>query len=74
MTTLSLAGRRADRSDTDPPLDWRVLAVWSALFLNVLQFAGLPTVLPIPGPVGQLIAQEPWRSPSCSRSWPTHGA
>ena len=57
MTTLSLAGRRADRLDTDPPLDWRVLAVWSALFLNVLQFTALPTVLPIPGPVGQLIAQ-----------------
>jgi hypothetical protein len=31
--------------------------VWAALFLNLLAFSGLPTVLPIPGPVGQLITQ-----------------
>ena len=31
--------------------------VWAALFVNVLAFSGLPTVLPIPTTVGQLITQ-----------------
>jgi hypothetical protein len=31
--------------------------VWVALFLNVLAFSGLPTLLPIPTSVGQLITQ-----------------
>jgi hypothetical protein len=57
MTTLSIAGRRGARSSVDPPLDWRVMAVWTALFLNVLPFTGIPIVTPIPTPVGQLIAQ-----------------
>lgn len=30
---------------------------WSALFLNVLAFSGLPTLIPIPGSVGQLLTQ-----------------
>jgi O-antigen ligase len=30
---------------------------WAALFLNVLAFSGLPTLIPIPGTVGQLITQ-----------------
>ena len=35
----------------------RMVVVWAAVFLNVLAFSGLPTLLPIPGPVGQLITQ-----------------
>lgn len=31
--------------------------VWAALFVNVLAFSGLPTVIPIPGSVGQLVTQ-----------------
>jgi hypothetical protein len=31
--------------------------VWAALFLNVLAFSGLPTLIPIPGFVGQLVTQ-----------------
>jgi len=34
-----------------------MLAVWAALFFNVLAFAGNPTVVPIPRPVGQLLTQ-----------------
>ncbi len=30
---------------------------WAALFLNVLAFSGLPTLIPIPGSVGQLLTQ-----------------
>ncbi len=30
---------------------------WTALFLNVLAFSGLPTLVPIPGSVGQLVTQ-----------------
>ncbi len=30
---------------------------WAALFANVLAFSGLPTVVPIPGTVGQLVTQ-----------------
>ena len=33
------------------------LPVWAALFANVLAFAGLPTVVPIPTTLGQLITQ-----------------
>jgi hypothetical protein len=33
------------------------LPVWVALFTNVLAFAGLETVVPIPGTVGQLLTQ-----------------
>lgn len=31
--------------------------VWAALFVNVLAFSGLPTIVPIPGSVGQLVTQ-----------------
>lgn len=31
--------------------------VWGALFLNSLTFSSLPTVVPIPGPLGQLLTQ-----------------
>jgi O-antigen ligase len=30
---------------------------WAALFLNVLAFSGLPTLIPIPGSLGQLVTQ-----------------
>lgn len=43
-----LAGRRRELR--------QVTLVWAALFLNVLTFAG-PTLLPIPGAVGQLVTQ-----------------
>jgi hypothetical protein len=33
------------------------LLVWAALFLNVLAFSGLPTVIPIPTTLGQLVTQ-----------------
>ena len=33
------------------------LPVWMALFLNVLAFSGLPTLIPIPTTVGQLVTQ-----------------
>jgi len=33
------------------------LPVWAALFVNVLAFSGLPTLLPIPTTVGQLVTQ-----------------
>lgn len=32
-------------------------ATWAALFLNVLAFSALPTVVPIPGAVGQMLTQ-----------------
>ena len=34
-----------------------MLAVWGALFFNVLAFSANPTVVPIPRPVGQLLTQ-----------------
>ena len=47
-TAERLAGRRRELR--------QVTLVWAALFLNVLTFAG-PTVLPIPGFVGQMVTQ-----------------
>jgi hypothetical protein len=37
--------------------DWRLHAVWGLLFLNVLQFQLIPTVIPIPSIAGKLITQ-----------------
>jgi hypothetical protein len=37
--------------------DKRVALVWGALFLNVLAFADMPTLLPIPGRLGQMFTQ-----------------
>ncbi|UMG91537.1 hypothetical protein [Nocardioides sp. TF02-7] len=52
---MASAGRwRSVDTRTLPVL---VVAAWGALFLNVLSFAGNPTVVPIPAPVGQLITQ-----------------
>lgn len=44
-------------ADTRAKLPVLVVAAWGALFLNVMSFAGNPTVVPIPRPVGQLITQ-----------------
>lgn len=56
MTTLTLAGNGAADTSADPVLDRRLLAVWGAMFLNVLPFIG-NHLLPLPGAVGQLLAQ-----------------
>ena len=56
MTTLAVRAPRRRASDA-PPVDKRVRLAWGALFLNVLAFSGMATVVPIPGPVGQLITQ-----------------
>ena len=56
MTVLTLGRDREQRTTPDPALDRRLLAAWSALFLNVLPFTGA-ALLPIPGVVGQLISQ-----------------
>jgi hypothetical protein len=46
-------GRRAARG-----VPWRMVAVWGALFFNVLAFYSVPTtVVAIPSPVGQLMTQ-----------------
>jgi hypothetical protein len=57
MTILTLGRRRATRVDTDPALDRRLLAAWGAMFLNVLPFGASASIIPLPGFVGQLIAQ-----------------
>jgi hypothetical protein len=41
----------------EPPVPGRVWAVWGALFFNVLAVSQLPTVIPFPTTIGQLIAQ-----------------
>ena len=56
MTTLALRAP-VRRGVSGPPADRRARLAWGALFLNVLAFSGLPTVVPIPGPVGQLVTQ-----------------
>lgn len=38
------------------PIPRRLLAAWAALFFNVLTYPG-PALIPIPGPVGQAMAQ-----------------
>jgi hypothetical protein len=48
---------RTRRTTPDPALDRRLLLAWAATFLNVLPFAGVAMLLPIPGVVGQLISQ-----------------
>ena len=61
MSTTASAVLRGRRQALD---DLRVkgvpgpmLAVWGALFFNVLAFSANPTVVPIPRPVGQLLTQ-----------------
>jgi hypothetical protein len=52
--TGALSGAAYDRWRS---ADKRVAVVWAALFLNVLAFSQQPLVLPIPGPIGQLVTQ-----------------
>jgi hypothetical protein len=52
--SAALSGAAYDRWRS---ADKRVALVWGALFLNVLAFAEMPTVLPIPGKIGQLMTQ-----------------
>ena len=61
VSTTASAGLRGRRPAAE---DLRVkgvsgpmLAVWGALFFNVLAFSANPTVVPIPRPVGQLLTQ-----------------
>jgi hypothetical protein len=52
-SAAGLAGRSAARG-----VPWRMVAVWGALFFNVLAFYSVPaTVVAIPSPVGQLMTQ-----------------
>jgi hypothetical protein len=48
---LAASGARANGLLRSP------LPAWIALFANVLAFAGLPTLIPIPATVGQLVTQ-----------------
>ncbi len=58
MTILSLGSRRTASTGADPPLDWRVLAAWAAMFLNVLPYVGIiPALIPFPDAVGRLVSQ-----------------
>jgi hypothetical protein len=59
MSTLALTVNRAATARRAPAtaLLRGPLPAWAALFANVLAFSGLPTVVPIPGPVGQLVTQ-----------------
>src|SRR3954453_22470783 len=55
-TVTSAAALPGTGSTTWRSVEKRVALVWGALFLNVLTFADA-TVLPIPGPLGQLLTQ-----------------
>jgi hypothetical protein len=46
-----------EQPKTSTNRDWRLHAVWGLLFLNVLQFQLIPTVIPIPNIAGKLITQ-----------------
>ena len=58
MSTLALTANRAVAGRARATALLRSpLPVWAALFANVLAFSGLPTLIPIPTTVGQLITQ-----------------
>jgi O-antigen ligase len=57
MSTLALASNRAVANRAGTALLRSPLPVWAALFLNVLAFSGLPTLIPIPVTAGQLLTQ-----------------
>jgi hypothetical protein len=58
MSTLALMANRvvANRAGATALLR-SPLPVWVALFTNVLAFSGLPTLIPIPTTIGQLVTQ-----------------
>jgi hypothetical protein len=57
MSTLALRANRVVATRPGAALLHGPLPVWAALFLNVLAFSGLPTLIPIPVTVGQLLTQ-----------------
>jgi hypothetical protein len=58
MSTLAPTANRAAVVGASPDgLLRSPRLVWAALFLNVLAFLGLPTVIPIPTTVGQMMTQ-----------------
>ncbi len=59
MSPLALTANRTTARDRTPgtALLRSPLPVWVALFVNVLAFSQMPTVVPIPGTIGQLITQ-----------------
>jgi hypothetical protein len=57
MSTLALRANRVVATRPGAALLRSPLPVWAALFLNVLAFSGLPTLIPIPVTVGQLLTQ-----------------
>jgi hypothetical protein len=57
MSTLALRANRVLATWPGAALLRGPLPVWAALFLNVLAFSGLPTLIPIPITVGQLMTQ-----------------
>ena len=58
MSTLSLTANRAVAgASRAKALLSGPQVVWAALFLNVLAFAGLPTLIPIPTTIAQMITQ-----------------
>jgi hypothetical protein len=58
MTAFPLTANRAVAADAHAKAILRSpLPVWVALFVNVLAFSGLPTVIPIPTTIGQMVTQ-----------------
>ncbi|HLL63500.1 MAG TPA: hypothetical protein VK401_10655 [Propionibacteriaceae bacterium] len=57
MSTVALPRPAVGFSDRALGVARSPLLVWVALFLNVLAFSGLPTVIPIPTTLGQLVTQ-----------------
>ncbi|MBI4940650.1 MAG: O-antigen ligase domain-containing protein [Actinobacteria bacterium] len=59
MTVVLPARRDARRADLlrRPAPPRTPTLVWAAIFLNVLAFSGMPTLVPIPGSLGQLVTQ-----------------
>ena len=57
MSTLALKANRAVANRAGAVMLRSPLPVWAALFLNVLAFSGLPTLIPVPTTVGQLVTQ-----------------
>jgi hypothetical protein len=57
MSTMTIRPALRTRYIAGAPLLRSPSLVWAALFLNVLTFLRMPLVLPLPGPLGQAIAQ-----------------
>jgi hypothetical protein len=57
MSTLAPTVNRAVAAGAAKTLLSSPLPVWMALFLNVLAFSGLPTLIPIPTTIGQMLTQ-----------------